>query len=96
MIPLSTRMRPESLDEFVGQDHFMYKGSLFYNAIKNKTFDSIFYRSGTGKTPYQVDCRKWIQIFGAQRINHRNQKSSKMFWNRQKPVFYQRERPIFM
>ena len=52
MIPLSTRMRPESLDEFVGQDHFMYKGSLFYNAIKNKTFDSaiFFGPSGTGKT----------------------------------------------
>ncbi|MGI6732996.1 MAG: replication-associated recombination protein A [Anaerovoracaceae bacterium] len=52
MIPLSTRMRPENLDEFVGQDHFMYEGSLFYNAIKNKTFDSaiFFGPSGTGKT----------------------------------------------
>lgn len=52
MIPLSTRMRPENLDDFVGQSHFMYKESLLYNAIKNKTFDSaIFYGpSGTGKT----------------------------------------------
>ncbi|MDD2190506.1 MAG: replication-associated recombination protein A [Eubacteriales bacterium] len=52
MIPLSTRMRPETVDEFVGQRHFMYKESLLYNAIKNKTFDSaIFYGpSGTGKT----------------------------------------------
>lgn len=52
MIPLSTRMRPEHLDEFVGQTHFMYKGSLLYNAIKNKTFDSaiFFGPSGTGKT----------------------------------------------
>lgn len=52
MIPLSTRMRPETIDEFVGQRHFMYKGSLLYNAIKNKTFDSaIFYGPpGTGKT----------------------------------------------
>lgn len=52
MIPLSTRMRPESLDKFVGQDHFLSKGSLFYNAIKNKNFNSaIFYgHSGTGKT----------------------------------------------
>ena len=52
MIPLSTRMRPEHIDEFVGQTHFMYKGSLLYNAIKNKTFDSaiFFGPSGTGKT----------------------------------------------
>lgn len=52
MIPLSTRMRPDNLDEFVGQTHFMYKGSLLYNAIKNKTFDSaiFFGPSGTGKT----------------------------------------------
>ncbi|HUM56184.1 MAG TPA: replication-associated recombination protein A [Bacillota bacterium] len=52
MIPLSTRMRPLGLDEFVGQEHFMYHGSLLYNAIKNKTFDSaiFFGPSGTGKT----------------------------------------------
>ena len=52
MVPLSTRMRPETLDEFVGQTHFMYKGSLLYNSIKNRTFDSaiFFGPSGTGKT----------------------------------------------
>ena len=52
MIPLSTRMRPDKLEEFVGQEHFMYPGSLFYNSIKNKTFDSaiFFGPSGTGKT----------------------------------------------
>lgn len=52
MIPLSTRMRPDSLDNFIGQKHFMFKDSLFYNSIRNKTFDSaIFYGpSGTGKT----------------------------------------------
>jgi len=52
MIPLSTKMRPSKLGEFVGQTHFMFDGSLFYNSIKNKTFDSaIFYGpSGTGKT----------------------------------------------
>ena len=52
MIPLSTRMRPDDLDEFVGQNHFMYKESLLYNAIKNKTFESaiFFGPSGTGKT----------------------------------------------
>lgn len=52
MIPLSTRMRPSRLEEFVGQEHFMYPGSLFYNSIRNKTFDSaiFFGPSGTGKT----------------------------------------------
>ncbi len=52
MIPLSTRMRPDSLDNFKGQEHFLYKGSLMYHAIRNKTFDSaiFFGPSGTGKT----------------------------------------------
>ena len=52
MIPLSTRMRPDNLDKFVGQEHFLKHGSLFYNSIKNKNFKSaIFYGySGTGKT----------------------------------------------
>ena len=57
MIPLSTRMRPESLDDFVGQTHFMYKNSLFYNAVRNRNFDSaiFFGPSGTGKTTREFD-----------------------------------------
>ena len=52
MIPLSTRMRPQDLDEFKGQEHFLYPGSLFYNSIKNRTFDSAIFWGppGTGKT----------------------------------------------
>ena len=52
MIPLSTKMRPTKLADFVGQKHFMYEGSLFYNSIRNKTFESaiFFGPSGTGKT----------------------------------------------
>lgn len=52
MIPLSTKMRPSCLEEFVGQEHFLYEGSLLYNSIKNKTFDNaiFFGPSGTGKT----------------------------------------------
>lgn len=52
MIPLSTRLRPEKLEDFQGQEHFMYPGSLLYNSIKNKTFTSaiFFGPSGTGKT----------------------------------------------
>jgi putative ATPase len=45
-------MRPESVPEFFGQRHFMQEGSLLYNSIKNKTFESaiFFGPSGTGKT----------------------------------------------
>lgn len=52
MIPLSTAMRPKRLEDFRGQEHFLYRGSLLYNSIKNRTFESgIFYGpSGTGKT----------------------------------------------
>jgi putative ATPase len=52
MIPLSTRMRPDKIENFAGQRHFMYRESLLYNAIKNRTFDSaiFFGPSGTGKT----------------------------------------------
>ncbi len=52
MIPLSTKMRPRKLEDFAGQKHFLYPGSLLWNAIKNKTFDSaiFFGPSGTGKT----------------------------------------------
>ena len=52
MIPLSTAMRPKRLEDFRGQEHFLYPGSLLYNAIKNRTFVSgIFYGPpGTGKT----------------------------------------------
>jgi len=45
-------MRPERLQDFTGQTHFMYEGSLLFNAIKNKSFGSaiFFGPSGTGKT----------------------------------------------
>lgn len=45
-------MRPRKLEDFAGQKHFLYPGSLLWNAIKNKTFDSsiFFGPSGTGKT----------------------------------------------
>ena len=52
MTPLSTRMRPQKLADFYGQKHFLSPGSLLYNSIKNKTFESaiFFGPSGTGKT----------------------------------------------
>ncbi len=52
MQPLSTRMRPTSLEEFAGQTHFLYPGSLFVRSIENHTFHSaiFFGPPGTGKT----------------------------------------------
>ena len=52
MKSLSVRLRPDKLEYFIGQEHFFYDGSLFYNSIKNKTFKSaiFFGPSGTGKT----------------------------------------------
>ena len=52
MIPLSTKMRPDRLEDFVGQTHFLHEGSLFYRSIKNGNFESaiFFGPSGTGKT----------------------------------------------
>jgi hypothetical protein len=32
-VPLATRMRPQSLDEFVGQGHILAKGKPLYEAI---------------------------------------------------------------
>lgn len=66
MIPLSTKMRPTKLEDFVGQTHFLYPGSLFYHAIKNKTFDSaiFFGPSGTGKTTLaRIICREMDEDF---------------------------------
>lgn len=50
--PLADRVRPTSLDEFVGQEHIIKKGSVVEKAIKNGTLGScIFYGPpGTGKT----------------------------------------------
>lgn len=52
MQPLSTRMRPSKLEDFCGQRHFLREGSLLYNSIKNRSFESaiFFGPSGTGKT----------------------------------------------
>ena len=71
-MPLSTRMRPDNIDDFVGQSHFMYKGSLLYNAIKNKNAMYINLANGeskqigyviTGKTDFQNDAGKWTSQY---------------------------------
>lgn len=50
--PLAARMRPKSLDDFVGQEHIIGKGKLLYRAISTDNISSlIFYGpAGTGKT----------------------------------------------
>ena len=62
MIPLSTRMRPDNLEDFVGQEHFMYKGSLLYNAIKNKTFDSAIFFGPSGTDACHIAGRRFPGI----------------------------------
>lgn len=50
--PLADRVRPTSLDQFVGQQHILKKGGVIEKAILNGTLGScIFYGPpGTGKT----------------------------------------------
>lgn len=51
-VPLAERMRPNSLEDFIGQEHIVGKNCLLYRAIKFGTLGScIFYGPpGTGKT----------------------------------------------
>lgn len=51
-VPLSTRMRPRSLDEYVGQSHILGEGKLLRRAVEADRFASlIFYGPpGVGKT----------------------------------------------
>jgi len=51
--PLAARMRPRSLDEFVGQEHIIAPGKLLRRAIEtDRLFSSIIFTGppGTGKT----------------------------------------------
>lgn len=50
--PLAARLRPESLDEFFGQEHLVSNGKLLRKAIESDTFSSIILYGppGVGKT----------------------------------------------
>jgi len=50
--PLATRMRPHSLEEFVGQEHILGPGKLLRRAIKADRLPSVIFSGppGTGKT----------------------------------------------
>ena len=51
-MPLAAELRPETLEEFVGQQHIIGKNKLLYRAIKaDRLTSAIFYGPpGTGKT----------------------------------------------
>ena len=50
--PLAFRMRPETLDEIVGQTHLVSEGKVIRKCVEaNRLFSMIFYGPpGTGKT----------------------------------------------
>lgn len=50
--PLAARMRPKTLEEFVGQEHIVGPGKLLYRAIKSDRMSSVIFYGppGTGKT----------------------------------------------
>lgn len=58
--PLADRMRPETLDEFIGQEHIVGPGKLLRRAIiADKLTSSIFFGPpGTGKTTPRADNRQ--------------------------------------
>jgi putative ATPase len=51
-LPLAARMRPKSLDEFVGQSHFLGEGKLLRRLIAARRVQSVLFYGppGTGKT----------------------------------------------
>ncbi|MGI6188225.1 MAG: replication-associated recombination protein A [Clostridiales bacterium] len=51
-MPLAARMRPDTLEEFVGQQHIIGKNKLLYRAIKSDRLSSVIFYGppGTGKT----------------------------------------------
>ena len=50
--PLAARMRPQSLDQFVGQQHFLGDGKLLRRLLKADRIGSVIFYGppGTGKT----------------------------------------------
>ncbi|MDI6784087.1 MAG: replication-associated recombination protein A [bacterium] len=52
LVPLADRMRPQTLDEFVGQEHLLAPGKVLRRALETKQIQSMIFWGppGTGKT----------------------------------------------
>ncbi len=71
--PLATRMRPRSLDEFVGQEHILAPGKLLRRAIEADRLPSVIFYGppGSGKTTLarviaEMTHAKFIRISGVE------------------------------
>jgi putative ATPase len=71
--PLATRMRPRSLEEFVGQEHILGPGKLLRRAIEADRLPSVIFSGppGTGKTTLarviaEMTHAKFIRLSGVE------------------------------
>jgi putative ATPase len=71
--PLATRMRPRSLEEFVGQEHILGAGKLLRRAIEADRLPSVIFSGppGSGKTTLaritaEITHAKFIRISGVE------------------------------
>src|SRR2546422_1146185 len=71
--PLATRMRPRSLEQFVGQEHILAPGKLLRRAIEADRLPSIIFSGppGTGKTTLayviaEITHAKFIRLSGVE------------------------------
>src|ERR1700682_4050538 len=71
--PVATRMRPRSLDEFVGQEHILGPGKLLRRAIEADRLPSVIFSGppGTGKTTLayviaELTHSKFIRLSGVE------------------------------
>ena len=72
-VPLATRMRPRSLDEFIGQGHILGPGKLLRRAIEADRLPSVIFCGppGSGKTTLarviaEMTHAKFIRISGVE------------------------------